>query len=106
MQFWFDLSIFIHIDIIVLKYIKYSLAIELLIGCVMLGAASVTGIDIDEDALAIAQQNVTDFEMEESIELVVGSMAQAGNMFREKFDVVVMNPPFGTKHNKGRHKSS
>jgi len=71
------------------------------IGCVMLGAASVTGIDIDEDALAIAQQNVTDFEMEESIELVVGSMAQAGNMFREKFDVVVMNPPFGTKHNKG-----
>lgn len=70
------------------------------VGCVMLGAASVTGLDIDPDALAICQQNLADFEMD-NVELVQAGMAQAGDIFRGKFDVVVMNPPFGTKHNKG-----
>jgi len=70
------------------------------IGCVMLGAASVTGLDIDPDALDICQQNIIDFEID-NMDLVLGGMAEASSMFREKFDVVVMNPPFGTKHNKG-----
>jgi len=70
------------------------------IGCVMLGAASVTGLDIDPDALDICQQNMIDFEID-NMDLVLGGMAEASSMFREKFDVVVMNPPFGTKHNKG-----
>jgi len=70
------------------------------VGCVMLGAASVTGLDIDPDALAICQQNLADFEID-NVELVQAGMAQAGDIFRGKFDVVVMNPPFGTKHNKG-----
>ena len=74
------------------------------VGCVMLGAASVTGLDIDPDALAICQQNMADFEIE-NVELVQAGMAQASSLFRQKFDVVVMNPPFGTKHNKGRRES-
>jgi predicted RNA methylase len=72
----------------------------LAIGCVMLGAASVLGVDIDADALDTCQQNLEAFEMD-SVDLVNMSVASADEGLRNKFDVVVMNPPFGTKHNKG-----
>jgi predicted RNA methylase len=72
----------------------------LAIGCVMLGAASVLGVDIDADALDTCQQNLEAFEMD-NVDLVNMSVASADEGLRNKFDVVVMNPPFGTKHNKG-----
>jgi len=70
------------------------------IGCVMLGAANVLGLDIDPDALDTCQQNLEAFEMD-NVDLVNGNVADADQILRQKFDVVLMNPPFGTKRNKG-----
>jgi len=70
------------------------------IGCVMLGAGNVVGVDIDPDALDTFQQNLCDFDID-NVDMVNASVDEVETMFRNKFDVVVMNPPFGTKHNKG-----
>lgn len=70
------------------------------LGCVMLGADFVTGFDIDPDALAIFQQNIEEFEMD-NLELVNLDTRNIGPDWKDRVDTVVMNPPFGTKHNKG-----
>jgi len=71
------------------------------IGCVMLGAGSVTGVDLDPDALVTARQNLEDFDID-NVDLVNLDVRQADRLLRpDSFDVVIMNPPFGTKHNKG-----
>jgi len=70
------------------------------IGCVMLGAGCVTGVDIDPQALDTFQENLEDFDID-NVDLVNASAHDVDAMFRQKFEVVVMNPPFGTKHNKG-----
>jgi len=72
----------------------------LAIGCVMLGAGAVIGVDIDPDALDVCQQNLEAFDMD-NVDLVNTSVRQIDSVMREKVEVVVMNPPFGTKHNKG-----
>jgi len=72
----------------------------LTIGCVMLGAATVLGLDLDPDALDTCQQNLEAFDID-NVDLVNGNVTDADLILRQKFDVVVMNPPFGTKHNKG-----
>ena len=70
------------------------------IGCVMLGAGAVTGVDIDPGALNTFQQNIVDFDME-NVDLVNIDVKEVDKVLRQKFEVVIMNPPFGTKHNKG-----
>lgn len=70
------------------------------IGCAILGAGAVTGFDIDEEALETAQENIQEFGVE-NIELVQADTRRLVSTLRQGFDVVVMNPPFGTKHNKG-----
>ncbi|XP_023329741.1 methyltransferase-like protein 5 [Eurytemora carolleeae] len=70
------------------------------IGCVMLGAGAVTGVDIDPEALDTFQQNIVDFDME-NVDLVNIGVKEVDKVLRQKFEVVIMNPPFGTKHNKG-----
>jgi len=72
----------------------------LTIGCVMLGAATVLGLDLDPDALDTCQQNLEAFDID-NVDLVNGNVIDADQILRQKFEVVVMNPPFGTKHNKG-----
>ncbi|GAA5980456.1 hypothetical protein JCM10908_001659 [Rhodotorula pacifica] len=79
------------------------------IACVMMGADSVTSVDVDPDALAIAKENVASVEMEEHIEFVHAQIAASGSQptsedipifdaakAGRKFDTVVMNPPFGS----------
>nr|CAG4644241.1 EOG090X0BVL [Lepidurus arcticus] len=69
------------------------------IGSVIAGAAHVTAVDIDKDALEIAQQNCNEFDIT-SIEFVQADVT--GFLpFRTTFDTVIMNPPFGTKMNPG-----
>jgi len=67
----------------------------------MLGAGHVTGFDVDADALDIARQNFAQFEID-NYDLVqtdvVNSLLTPTHV---QFDTVLMNPPFGTKHNKG-----
>lgn len=72
------------------------------IGAVMLGASYVLGVDIDGDALEIASSNIKLFDIL-NIELLQCDVRQLSHILggRHKFDTVIMNPPFGTKHNKG-----
>jgi len=70
------------------------------LGCVMLGADFVTGFDIDADALSVFSQNIEDFDMD-NLDLLNFDICNLGPDWENMVDTVVMNPPFGTKHNKG-----
>ncbi|KAJ8271023.1 hypothetical protein GJAV_G00121900 [Gymnothorax javanicus] len=71
------------------------------IGAGMLDAGLCVGFDIDEDALDTFKVNAQDFELTnlDIIQCDVCSLGPA--MFTKKFDTIIMNPPFGTKQNKG-----
>lgn len=58
------------------------------------------GFDIDADALEIFNSNIEDFELT-NINMVLCDVCSISNGMSETFDTVIMNPPFGTKHNKG-----
>jgi len=58
------------------------------------------GFDIDSDALNVCRHNVEEFEMSniELVQLDVRKWAKADDHhFIQKFDTVIMNPPFGTR---------
>merc|ERR1712179_271088 len=65
-----------------------------------MGAHFVHGFGIDQDALAVFQTNLEDFEMD-NVDLVNIDVTDLGPDWKQRVDTVVMNPPFGTKHNKG-----
>ncbi|KAJ1663188.1 hypothetical protein IW140_004908 [Coemansia sp. RSA 1813] len=80
----------------------------------MMGASHVLGIDVDTEALETAQENVDEFELTDTIDLVQGSIcsqSSAGvislnqemlSRMEQMFDTAILNPPFGTKPgNKG-----
>ncbi|XP_043462515.1 rRNA N6-adenosine-methyltransferase METTL5 [Leptopilina heterotoma] len=72
----------------------------LALGAQMLGASSVIGFEIDRDALQTFYNNCQ--EMELDIEAVQCDVLQyLPGKFEKYFDTVIMNPPFGTKHNAG-----
>lgn len=73
------------------------------VGSVMLGSALTVGFDIDLDALNIATSNCSEMEVGgvEFIQTDVMKMADCSR-WDKVFDTVIMNPPFGTKNNKGR----
>ena len=62
-------------------------------------------IDIDADALEIARGNIEGFELEEQIKVINSDLVELFENpsceYKEYFDTVVMNPPFGTKNNEG-----
>jgi len=70
------------------------------IGSVMLGAGFVTGFDIDNDALELFAENIAEFEMD-NLDLIQIDIKNIGEGWKKRYDTVIMNPPFGTKHNKG-----
>ncbi|KAM7380558.1 hypothetical protein PAMP_003845 [Pampus punctatissimus] len=71
------------------------------IGAAMLDAGLCIGFDIDDDALDIFRRNAEEFEIT-NIDLVQCDLcALEAEAYAEKFDTVIMNPPFGTKHNQG-----
>lgn len=72
----------------------------LCIGAAMLDAGLCVGFDIDKDALDIAQTNTEEFEIS-NIDLVQCDLCALEVGYAQKFDTVIMNPPFGTKHNQG-----
>ncbi|KAI3430752.1 hypothetical protein D9Q98_009164 [Chlorella vulgaris] len=67
------------------------------IGAAMLGAQHVLGVDLDDDALRIAQQNVDEYEEALPIDFLRCDVRQVALQGRLKADTVVMNPPFGTR---------
>ncbi|XP_059471211.1 rRNA N6-adenosine-methyltransferase METTL5 [Neocloeon triangulifer] len=72
----------------------------LAIGAVLQGAGVCFGFEIDPDAISIAKQNLEETEVEVE---VIQDDVEAGLGFRweKRVDTVLMNPPFGTKKNKG-----
>jgi putative methylase len=66
------------------------------IGAALLGAASVTGIEADPEALVVARRNAGTFET--SISFISGDVSDPDLVARlGHFDTVVMNPPFGAQ---------
>lgn len=59
------------------------------------------GFDIDDDALEIFRRNAEEFEIA-NVDLVRCDLCSLQpEAYAKKFDTVIMNPPFGTKHNQG-----
>jgi len=73
----------------------------LAIGAAALGACHVLGVDIDTDALEAAQSNCDGFDEPLPIDLLQVDVSQLGGTgrapLRARADVVIMNPPFGTR---------
>eukprot|EP00064_Thunnus_orientalis_P011083 superscaffoldBa00001567_g11113 len=69
------------------------------IGAAMLDAGLCIGFDIDDDALDIFRRNAEEFEIS-NVDLVQCDLcALEAEAYAKRFDTVIMNPPFGTKHN-------
>ena len=90
------------------------------VGARLLGAKAVIGFDIDPDAIEVAKRNLENFGLYKDDEdevgdgycdLVISDVIQTltpsfhketvTSRFSGVFDTVIMNPPFGTKHNRG-----
>ena len=68
------------------------------LGALLLGAKKAFLVDIDAEAVEIAMQNKDFLEKETGEKLNAVFSVGDINVFDEKADVVIMNPPFGTKN--------
>ena len=66
---------------------------RLAIGAALLGARQVVGVDIDPVAVKVAKRNAVSLSLAEAVDLLVGDIEALTGIC----DVVVQNPPFGTK---------
>ncbi|NP_001025663.1 methyltransferase-like protein 5 [Xenopus tropicalis] len=71
------------------------------IGAAMLGAGLCLGLDVDEDALDIFKTNTEEFELTNIDMIQFDICSLPPDCLSKSVDTVIMNPPFGTKHNKG-----
>ena len=55
------------------------------------GAASVDAIDISEDALAVAQKNITNYNLQDRIKLIQGDLLTST---QKQYDLIISNPPY------------
>jgi predicted RNA methylase len=72
----------------------------LAVASALCGASQVIGIDLDLDALVIAQQNAIECEVDGTIDLInanVFDLKAMGDRIANMVDTVVLNPPFGTR---------
>ncbi|KAB0801984.1 hypothetical protein PPYR_04170 [Photinus pyralis] len=74
----------------------------LTLGTAALNAGLVIGFEIDANAIQICQNNINDQEFS-NIDIVQCDITSNSFVSRwfKMFDTVIMNPPFGTKHNAG-----
>ncbi|MEM5869564.1 MAG: METTL5 family protein [Candidatus Aenigmatarchaeota archaeon] len=70
---------------------------RLAIGAALLGAKEVVGIDIDEDAVKQAKENLRIAEGLVGRKLKVKFFCHDITKWRGKYDTVIQNPPFGIK---------
>uniref|UniRef100_A0A0N4Z984 Methyltransferase-like protein 5 n=1 Tax=Parastrongyloides trichosuri TaxID=131310 RepID=A0A0N4Z984_PARTI len=77
-------------------------------GILLLGAgafepSSCVGFDIDEDALKICRENIDEADLDVDIELIKCDLINEGidKKYENAFDLILTNPPFGTKNNAG-----
>uniref|UniRef100_A0A6M2DEZ5 Methyltransferase-like protein 5 n=1 Tax=Xenopsylla cheopis TaxID=163159 RepID=A0A6M2DEZ5_XENCH len=74
---------------------------SLSIGCCLLQSALTVGFEIDPDAIAIHLNNVNEMEIESYDIINCDVLTDVDERWNCVFDTVVLNPPFGTKHNAG-----
>jgi predicted RNA methylase len=71
------------------------------IGCLLLGAKSVTFVEIDKDSISVLKENLKyieeNFEIEGTIEIKNTDIRHLSSEEIQNADVVVQNPPFGTQ---------
>mmetsp|Transcript_9510 Transcript_9510/g.24178 ORF Transcript_9510/g.24178 Transcript_9510/m.24178 type:complete len:211 (-) Transcript_9510:267-899(-) len=67
------------------------------IGAAVMGAGHVVAVDIDADALAVAQRNTAQWEDDLPIDFVRSDVRHIGAQGRLRAETVLMNPPFGTR---------
>lgn len=73
------------------------------IGAGILNASLVTGFEIDLDAMDIYIENREMYDLN-NIDVICCDIIKQHELmknFYKKFDTVILNPPFGTKHNAG-----
>nr|MCK4929541.1 methyltransferase [Nanoarchaeota archaeon] len=70
------------------------------LGAILLGAKKAFLVDIDTKAIELGIGNKAFLEKETGLKLNAAFCAGDVNVFDEKVDVVIMNPPFGTKNEK------
>lgn len=72
------------------------------VGCVLLGAKHVIGVDIDRTALDVACRNATEMNLTEALTFKQCDVCNlTPSCIELPVDTVVMNPPFGTKITQG-----
>ena len=75
-------------------------------GCILFGASHVTAVDIDKNCIDILHENIENCGF--SCDMIKGLMLDVTSLsslhIANPIDVVIMNPPFGTKHNVGADK--
>lgn len=70
------------------------------LGALVLGAKKAFLVDVDTKAVELAMKNKAFLEQETGKSLNAVFVAGDVNVFDEKADVVIMNPPFGTRNKK------
>jgi predicted RNA methylase len=60
----------------------------------------VTLVDIDPDAIEIAQENIENLELKDHIQIINMDVNDIADKFYKKFDIVLTNPPFGIRSKK------
>ncbi|KAL0212932.1 hypothetical protein RCL1_006558 [Eukaryota sp. TZLM3-RCL] len=70
------------------------------IGAAILGANTINSIEIDPDAIAIAEQNLSTLEID-NITIHNADVASINTDNFPNINTVLLNPPFGTKNNAG-----
>ncbi|KAI7825557.1 S-adenosyl-L-methionine-dependent methyltransferase [Kickxella alabastrina] len=72
------------------------------VAAAMMGASSVLGIDIDADALEVAQENIDECEVADAVDLLHASLLEDGALslneallapMAMRFDTAILNPP-------------
>lgn len=73
------------------------------IAAAVIGCEYVTMYDIDEDAIDIAKQNVDEMDMRDKVQFVLVDVNELKEWkcLRKKYDIVITNPPFGIRSEKG-----
>ncbi|XP_048479543.1 rRNA N6-adenosine-methyltransferase Mettl5 [Plutella xylostella] len=71
------------------------------LGAAMLAAGAVTAVDIDPDVLTTFRENVEEMEIANVDAVQCDFLGPCVGKWENYFDTVLMNPPFGTKHNAG-----
>lgn len=70
------------------------------IGASLLGASAITGLDIDRNALEVFRNNIDEVDVT-NVDIIQSDFLLHSYRCEKYFDTVLMNPPFGTKHNAG-----